>query len=270
MLTLNKILFLSFVVTVFACNDDENSTTTTEVPTEVTEIEGSTLTSTSTKTVLEMEAVPSTSTDENVTAAIAQAKSVTETFGVVLDNYPNESGLPSIVKETLELTKIAKDTTIFRDLNGVTVTLKLLDKTTKFQAIATVKGVSTTTGSTFNGEKFYDCTTLKNRRGGFMDYNFGIWFDIFGDTTQVQKDGKYLANYKIEPSGKLTLFYSSETTHTLNNQNAEFDYKGKIILNADKSGSSEIDYNVVNFQGQHFENKTCFEWNASGNKTECN
>ncbi len=270
MKTFNKFLMLGLVsssLALYSCgsDDDDNggSSSTTEVSSTVEDVSGPELSSSEVTTKLALNDVPNVS-DPNGSAAIAQAKSVTAQFSGIIAGMPSA---PTISKGVAQLS----DTTWSTTSNGITYTYTLVDDANKYKITYDAKGTSEITGNSVDGT-FYEATVLKNRRGGYMKYDFGLFSDINSEQAGYTYDGFYEANYKIVEDGKLTVVYSYDITSSGVVQGISFEsetvYGGTLTVNADKSGKAETTYKVTS-AGQTQNGSYCVEWNSNGATSDC-
>lgn len=269
MKTFNKFLMLGLMsssLALYSCgsdDDDSNSSSSTEVSSTVEDVSGPELSSSEVTTKLALSDVPSVS-DPNGSAAIAQGKSVTAQFSAII------AGMPSAPTVSKGVAQIA-DTTWSSTSDGITYTYTMVDDGNKYKITYSASGTSESNGNSIDGT-FYEATVLKNRRGGYMKYDYGIWFAAYGQQTGYSYDGFYEANYTIAESGKVTVVYSSDIEGSGNvaGQNFEFTntYGGNLVVNEDKSGKAETSYKVTS-AGQTQNGSYCVQWNSSGATSDC-
>lgn len=272
MKTFYKFLMLSLMsasLSLYSCGSDDgkkSSSSSTEVSSTVEDISGPELSSSEVSTRLALSEVPNVS-DQNGSTAIAQGKSVSAQFSGIIAAMPSA---PIISKGVSQISDTTWSTTSTSD--GITYTYTIVDEANKYKITYSAKGTSETNGNTVDGI-FYQATVLKNRRGGYLKYDYGIFSDLNMGQNGYTFDGFYEANFKIVADGKLTLVYSYDISSSGVVQGVSFDsktvYGGTLVVNADKSGRAETTYKVTSSGRDDINGTYCVEWNSNGATKDC-
>ena len=271
--TQRALLAFALVLGMAACggdddDDDTNGDVNTadelapgNIPDKVTAVEGPELSAQDAQAALDLSTLPSiTSSDGQAGAAIAQGQAVVSQFGTVF-TYAGASSAPAYSPQGEQISSIT--------YNGVTIKYIWSDAGDRYSFRSTLSGTSTASNVTFNDDVWYEAEVLKNRRSGRVQMNYGTYMDVYASAQGSDYDGEYLGYYIIEESGKIAIVWDSNISSTVNNsQTATSEYQGSVIVEADKSGQAEWEYDV-NAAGQSYSGSGCSKWDTAGSVSDC-
>ena len=269
--TQRALLAFALVLGMAACggdddDDDTNGDVNTadelapgNIPATVTAVEGPELSAQDAQAALDLSTLPSITSDDGMgQGAIAQGQAVVSQFSTVFQ-YAGSSA-PSYVPQASQ--------TITYTANGVTFKYIWSDEGDRYSFKSTISGTSTQSGVTFNDEEWYVAEVLKNRRSGRVEVDYSAFWDIYNQDTGYDYDGKYLGYYIIEESGKIAIVWDSNVSYTGQGQDVVSQYEGSVIVEADKSGQAEWEYNVGS-AGYSQTGAGCSKWDTAGSVSDC-